>query len=106
MRAIPNHIERGTRFIFVPGPKDPGAQRLPRAPLTDYLTANIAKEIPGVIFATNPCRIRHFSREVVFFRHDVLRLLRRHEVVPLREPGTGGAPSAEHVRTEMVRFLL
>jgi len=106
MRNLTNHVQRGTRFIFIPGPKDPGAQSLPRMPLGGYLTADLAKDIPGVIMAANPCRIRHFSREVVLFRHDVLRLLRRHEVVPLREPGTGGAPSAQHVRTEMVRFLL
>lgn len=106
MRGLANHVQAGTRFIFVPGPSDPGAQMLPRMPLTNYLTADLAKEIPGVVLATNPCRIRHFTRELVFFRHDVLRLLRRHEVVPLREPETGLAPSAQHVRTEMVRFLL
>jgi DNA polymerase epsilon subunit 2 len=106
MRDIPNHKTRGTRFIFIPGPKDPGAQRLPRAPLTDYLTANIAKDNPNVILATNPCRIRHFSRELVFFRHDVLKLLRRHEVVPMSDPTEPGAPSPQHVRNQMARLLL
>lgn len=106
MRHIPNHVERGTRYIFVPGPSDPGAQMLPKTPLPNYLTSDIAKEIPGVILATNPCRVRHFSREMVFFRHDVLKLLRRHEVVPLRDPNHGGAASPEHVQNEMVRILL
>jgi len=62
MRNLTNHVQRGTRFIFIPGPKDPGAQSLPRMPLSGYLTADLAKDIPGVIMATNPCRIRHFSR--------------------------------------------
>lgn len=106
MRHVPNHVERGTRFIFVPGNKDPGAQMLPRAPLPNYLTSDIAKDIPGVIMATNPCRVRHFSRELVFFRHDVLKLLRRHEVVPLREQGQVGPASPQHVRNEMARLLL
>lgn len=105
MRKLTNHVQNGTRFIFVPGPKDPGAQTLPRMPLTNFLTSDLAKEIPNVVMGSNPCRVRHFSRELVFFRHDVLRLLRQHELVPLREPGTGGAPSSEHVRNEMVRFL-
>jgi len=105
MRHVPNHVERETRFIFVPGPRDPGAGMLPRTPLPNYLTSNIA-EIPGVILATNPCRVRHFSRELVFFRHDVLKLLRRHEVVPLHEPGRDGAPSAEHVQKETARLVL
>jgi len=106
MRHVPNHVERGTRFIFIPGPRDPGAQMLPRTPLTNYLTSDIAKEIPGVTLATNPCRVRHFSRELVFFRHDVLKVLRRHEVVPLREPGQTGPPSQEHVQSEVARLLL
>lgn len=106
MRHIPNHVERGTRFIFVPGPRDPGAEMLPRTPLTNYLTSDIAKDIPGVILGTNPCRVRHFSREIVFFRHDVLKLLRRHEVVPLREPGQDCTASTQHVQNEMVRILL
>uniref|UniRef100_A0A7S0B8A7 DNA polymerase epsilon subunit n=1 Tax=Pyrodinium bahamense TaxID=73915 RepID=A0A7S0B8A7_9DINO len=106
MQNLTKHVERGTRFIFVPGPKDPGSQTLPRLPLSGYLTSDLAKDIPGVILGTNPCRVRHFSRELVFFRHDVLRLLRRHEVVALREPETGDAPSAQHIRIEMVRFLL
>jgi len=78
---------------------------LPRVPLPDYLTSDLAKEMPGVIMATNPCRIRHFSRELVFFRHDVLRLLRRHEAVPLRGP-EGAVASSQHVRQEMVQLLL
>lgn len=105
MKLLPNHVQKGTRFIFIPGQKDPGAQTLPKGPLSDYMTAGLAKEIPGVIMATNPCRLRHCSKELIFFRHDVLRLLRRHEVVPLREPG-GGAPSPAHVQQEMVRLLL
>jgi len=108
MRHVPNHVQRGTRFIFMPGPQDPGSPTLPRTPLTGYLTADLAKEIPGVIFTTNPCRIRHFSRELVFFRHDVLKLCRRHEVIPLRETDADGQPASptpQHVRNEMVRLL-
>merc|ERR1712224_296385 len=75
-------------------------------PLSDYLTTDIAKEIPGVIMATNPCRIRHLNRELIFFRHDVLRLVRRHEVVPLRDPESGGAPLPQQLRIEMMRYLL
>jgi len=106
MRHVPNHVERGTRFIFVPGPRDPGAQMLPRTPLTNHLTSDIAKEIPGVVLATNPCRVRHFSRELVFFRHDILKALRRHEVFPLREADQEGAPSQEHVQSEVARLVL
>lgn len=110
MRRLPNHLRLGTRFIFVPGPNDPGPTTLPRPALPGYLTAGLADDVPNVILATNPCRIRHLGRELVFFRHDVMRLLRRHEVLPLRQPdvsgSAGGAPSHQHVRYEMVRLLL
>lgn len=100
------HIERGTRFVFVPGPSDPGAQMLPRVPLPNYLTSDLAQHVPNVVMGTNPCRIRHFTRELVFFRHDIMRLVRKHEVVPLRDPHEGAPPLPEHVREEMVRLLL
>uniref|UniRef100_A0A7S4RG91 DNA polymerase epsilon subunit n=1 Tax=Alexandrium monilatum TaxID=311494 RepID=A0A7S4RG91_9DINO len=106
MRGLAEHVKRGTRFVFVPGPRDPGARTLPRLPLGGYLTSELARDVPGVVMGSNPCRVRHFGRDLVFFRHDVLRLLRRHEAVPLRDPATGEAPSAQHVREEMVRFLL
>lgn len=105
MQQLERHILKGTRFIFVPGPNDPGPQTLPRTPLPHYLTADLAKTVPNAILASNPCRIRHFSKEMVFFRHDVLRLLRRHEVVPLREATTGASISAHEVRQEMVQLL-
>mmetsp|Transcript_62824 Transcript_62824/g.147363 ORF Transcript_62824/g.147363 Transcript_62824/m.147363 type:complete len:552 (+) Transcript_62824:13-1668(+) len=107
LRGLEAHVMRGTRFIFIPGPKDPGAQTLPRAPLPNYLTADLAKDIPGVVMATNPCRVRHFSREMVYFRHDVLRLLRRHEAVPLRSPPESQAQGFDDQRyTQAARFIL
>lgn len=105
LQGLANHVKRGTRFIFIPGPNDPGSQTLPKMPLPNYLTADLGKLIPNVTFATNPCRIRHFSRELVFFRHDVLRLLRRHEVIPMRTGDNGSAATVEQLREEMVRFL-
>merc|ERR1719253_2281580 len=67
LRRLPNHVAKNTRFIFVPGPKDPGPSTLPRTPLAGYMTSDIARDIPGVVLATNPCRMRHFSHEMVFF---------------------------------------
>lgn len=106
LMQLPKHHAVKTRFIFVPGPQDPGIKTLPRPPLADYLTAGLAKAVPNVHVASNPCRIRTYGKELVFFRHDVLRSLRRHEAVRLREPGEPSAPSQKHVREEMVRLLL
>jgi len=105
MMKLKLHAMQGTRFIFIPGPKDPGAARLPRAPLPSYLTSDLAKDVPNVILASNPCRIRHFSKELVYFRHDVLRLLRRHEVAPLRHTDASSTLTRDEVQAEMVRHL-
>eukprot|EP00913_Durusdinium_trenchii_P011928 g11204.t2 len=184
MRNLEAHVMHGTRFVFIPGPRDPGPQTLPKAPLPDYLTANLAVDIPGAVgkpkrpcfdvffvlfclarlrqakakkerssvgslrelqlsqketelasreagspmdclfqthskhlrlvnaldrqriaevMATNPCHIRHLSREMVFFRHDVLRLLKRHEAVPLARESGFDEPSWS---SECARFIL
>eukprot|EP00922_Rhytidocystis_sp_ex-Travisia-forbesii_P035148 GHVS01052185.1.p1 GENE.GHVS01052185.1~~GHVS01052185.1.p1 ORF type:complete len:665 (+),score=97.25 GHVS01052185.1:150-2144(+) len=78
-----NHklILQKCRLVFVPGPDDPGLGRrlVPRMGLvpryTDNFADKIAIEVPeaksNIIFATNPCRIRHFSARMVFFRRDV-----------------------------------
>jgi len=105
LRNLEAHVLHGTRFIFIPGPRDPGPQTLPKAPLPNYLTADLARDIPGAVMATNPCHVRHLSREMVFFRHDVLRLLRRHEAVPLaRDTQVTGFD--EHRYSESARFIL
>lgn len=105
LRNLEAHVMHGTRFIFIPGPRDPGPQTLPKAPLPNYLTADLARDIPGAVMATNPCHVRHLSREIVFFRHDVLRLLRRHEAVPLaRETQVTGFDEQRY--SECARFIL
>lgn len=105
LMRLPNHLAHGTRFLFVPGPNDPGAKTMPRTPISGYLTSDLAKEVKGVEMCTNPCRLRHYSKELVFFRHDILRLMRKHEVTPLREPESMDVPSQGFVRQEMVRLL-
>uniref|UniRef100_A0A0G4FXL3 DNA polymerase II subunit 2 n=1 Tax=Chromera velia CCMP2878 TaxID=1169474 RepID=A0A0G4FXL3_9ALVE len=63
-----------TRVIFIPGPGDPGPMStlFPRGPLPQSLTAGIADDLQNVILASNPCRLRHFSREIVIVRRNFL----------------------------------
>ncbi|EDO06425.2 DNA polymerase alpha/epsilon subunit B family protein [Babesia bovis T2Bo] len=71
-------------FILVPGTKDatPSSTMLPMPPLLAGYTSNIANRIKASIgsnskfmVATNPCRIRHLSKRMIFCRNDVLRKL-------------------------------
>lgn len=102
---FPQLTEGGSKFLFIPGPTDPGAKVLPRGPIPRYFTSKLRnalgakkvrsedgsewKTIPSsVSFSTNPCRLRYFTQEIVLFRDDVLNRMRRSCIVPpaLDEP--------------------
>ncbi|KAF8057260.1 DPB2 [Scenedesmus sp. PABB004] len=71
-------IRDGARFVFVPGPHDPGlGHLLPQPRLASYFTADLAAVLPSAVFASNPCRIRYYGREVVVFRSDLMKHMRR-----------------------------
>ena len=76
-----------SRFVFIPGPCDPGsANVLPRPPLpSSFVKCLLSNEaIPHVNFASNPARIRFYSQEIVLFREDLsLKLRRRAILTPL-----------------------
>uniref|UniRef100_A0A3B0NA43 DNA polymerase II subunit 2 n=1 Tax=Theileria annulata TaxID=5874 RepID=A0A3B0NA43_THEAN len=69
-------------LVFVPGPKDATLcrQRVPRNPLLSFATNRFKERLESsrpeckgrVIMATNPCRIRHWGRRMIFFRHDIM----------------------------------
>lgn len=47
----------GSRFLFVPGPTDPGPSAvLPRPPLPPALQQLMQKKCKRAYFGTNPCR--------------------------------------------------
>ncbi|VWU50591.1 DNA polymerase epsilon subunit B, putative [Hepatocystis sp. ex Piliocolobus tephrosceles] len=69
-------------LIFIPGKNDPCAcnNSIPKMPILPYYIKKFQQNIESffscknekIIFATNPCRIRHFSKKMIFFRHDIL----------------------------------
>ncbi|KAJ3705898.1 hypothetical protein LUZ61_009603 [Rhynchospora tenuis] len=76
-------IMEQSRFLFIPGPDDIGpAKVLPRCGLPKYLTEELQKLVPNAIFSTNPCRIKFYTQEIVFFRQDLLYRMRRACLVP------------------------
>jgi len=85
------------KFVFVPGPRDPGMGLvLPRPPLPNYCTQGLRSKLQHVKFASNPCRIRYFSKELVFFRQDTLQTLRRNCIL---KPRTGSDWAQHTVKT-------
>ena len=57
---------------------------LPRAPLSAAFTAGLRSKVKDIHFATNPCRIRYWGHEMLFFREDLAHKLRRNCVIPPR----------------------
>lgn len=58
-----------SRFVFIPGPQDPGPENiLPRPPLSRLATVEIRKKIPFAEFSTNPCRcVKSWSSDCTIF---------------------------------------
>ncbi len=72
-----------SKFIFVPGPGDPGPGNvLPRPALPAYFTSDLRQLLPTAVFASNPCRIRLYTQEVVLFRIDLQNHMRRLCLIP------------------------
>ncbi|GMN51451.1 hypothetical protein TIFTF001_020598 [Ficus carica] len=81
--AMHQRLKENSRFLFIPGPDDAGpSTTLPRCALPKYLTEELQNHIPNAIFSSNPCRIKFFSQEIVFFREDMLYRMRRSCLMP------------------------
>ncbi|XP_040367084.1 DNA polymerase epsilon subunit B isoform X5 [Rosa chinensis] len=58
MIAAHQQLTKRSRFLFIPGPDDPGPSKvLPRCALPKYITEELQKHIPNAMFSSNPCRI-------------------------------------------------
>ncbi|CAI0400208.1 unnamed protein product [Linum tenue] len=78
-----SRLKDQSQFLFIPGPDDAGpSTALPRCPLPKYLTEELRKQIPNAKFLSNPCRIKFYTQEIVFFRHDLLYRMRRSCLIP------------------------
>ena len=68
-----------SKFIFVPGPADPGyAKIFPSPAIPDFISRELSSRIENAIFATNPCRVQFCTQEIVIFREDVVSKMCRN----------------------------
>ncbi|XP_076906459.1 DNA polymerase epsilon subunit B-like [Bidens hawaiensis] len=76
-------LKEHSKFLFIPGPDDAGPSKvLPRCALPKYITEELQKHIPNAIFASNPCRMKFCTQEIVFFRHDLLHRMKKSCLIP------------------------
>uniref|UniRef100_A0A8B9UBH7 DNA polymerase epsilon subunit n=1 Tax=Anas zonorhyncha TaxID=75864 RepID=A0A8B9UBH7_9AVES len=72
-------IHKSSRFVFIPGPEDPGpGSILPRPPLAENITEEFRQLVPFSVFTTNPCRIQYCTQEIIIFREDLVNKMCRN----------------------------
>ena len=91
------------RSVFPPGPLDAGTSvALPRRPIPEQYTKSLRQRVRHVTFASNPCRVRYFTQEIVLFREDLLKKMQRHLAVPLILDD----PTVPDITVQLVESLL
>eukprot|EP00981_Chlorochromonas_danica_P000253 scaffold61_cov180-Ochromonas_danica.AAC.5 len=81
---VPNQRD-SAKFLLIPGPLDAGSNpALPRRSLPAFVGAVMSEKVAHISFGSNPCRLRCYTQEIVFFREDLLRKMQRNLVVPLK----------------------
>ena len=86
---FPNVANEG-RFVLIPGPNDPGITGvLPRGPIPNYFTSALRSKVKNVMLASNPCRMRFFTKEIVFFRDNLVSKMRRNCLIEPRQDSNG-----------------
>eukprot|EP01062_Namystynia_karyoxenos_P060240 TRINITY_DN51775_c0_g1_i1.p1 TRINITY_DN51775_c0_g1~~TRINITY_DN51775_c0_g1_i1.p1 ORF type:complete len:593 (+),score=176.18 TRINITY_DN51775_c0_g1_i1:102-1781(+) len=75
------------QFVFVPGPGDPtpGHGVLPQHPLPEVVMSEVRRRLPHAVMATNPARLRFYGCEMVVYRDDLYRKLRRDCLLPPKQ---------------------
>lgn len=90
IEEFPELVEH-SKFIFVPGPSDPGFTNIfPRPAIPKFISEDLIKKVPSSEFVTNPCRIQYCTREIVIFREDIVTKMCRNCIY---FPESGDIPS-------------
>lgn len=95
----PATLER-SKIIIVPGHGEPGHGLYPQPPLGDALVRGLGSRFPNVVLASNPCRLRFFERQLIFFAEQNLARLRKCRLV------AGGERSADNEANMLVRCMM
>lgn len=79
------HLSQHAKFLIIPGPLDAGSSvAYPRRAIPKVFTEYITEKVKYVTFASNPCRVRYYTQEIVLFRENLLKKMQKHLVVSVR----------------------
>ena len=102
-------------WVFVPGNRDlsfDGGLLMPRPALSKSLLRPIVQLIgeDRVILATNPCRLRYCTQDIVIVRDELMSKMRRHCVLPPNSlhslSGVGTPPSSSSSSSSSICTLV
>lgn len=100
-------LRQESRFVFVPGPGDPGlSAALPRPGLQQSVVGSFLEKVPRAQFTSNPVKIRYFSQDLVFFREDLQAKMRRNCLIPPDDDkltDKDGWPVFQHLAATLVQ---
>lgn len=72
-------LQESSRFVFVPGPQDPGPGNiLPRPTIPKCISDELCDKVPFAMFATSPCRIQYCTQEILIIREDLINKMSRN----------------------------
>eukprot|EP00088_Acartia_fossae_P068060 TRINITY_DN8562_c0_g1_i11.p1 TRINITY_DN8562_c0_g1~~TRINITY_DN8562_c0_g1_i11.p1 ORF type:complete len:542 (-),score=117.00 TRINITY_DN8562_c0_g1_i11:441-2066(-) len=74
-------LKEKSKFLFIPGPSDPGSPAIyPRPPLPQHITKELKELVPSAEFLSNPARVQYCTQEIVIFREDIVTKMCRNAV--------------------------
>jgi DNA polymerase epsilon subunit 2 len=95
----PKTIEN-SQIVIIPGAGDQNHQIFPAPPFCDALLRGISSRFPNVVLGSNPCRLRFFDKQILFFAGDNIKRLRKSRIVEVKES------TLETQHELLCRFLL
>lgn len=105
-------VTRHIHFIFVPGPHDPWiSNTLPRRALPPSIVKPLLHSSvqipPGHLhFASNPCRIRWMSQELVIYRENLASKMCRNVIDTLKDPTAATDDETIDITKYLVQTIL
>jgi len=97
-----------SEILVIPGPEDPGptSNVLPRHPIPKFYRKDMmnvlheACENVRITFSTNPCRVRFYTQQIVFYRDEIVNKMRRFAIQP---PDEEKFDIADHLARTMLQ---
>ena len=92
-------LSNHAKFLIVPGSEDIGvcANILPRRAIPEMFRSELQRKVKNITFASNPCRLRFYTQEIVIFRENLCKKFQRHSIFKISQNLKGSSESEHNV---------